>query len=88
MPGATRHHADETSARCTPDDRHIADQAVTLPTKPPKPICIFDEAVGRRFNDGQHQQHPEVAWTPSPSTVNARYPNHSARSGSPTTSSL
>jgi len=38
-----------------PNHRHIADQAVSLPTKPPKPIRIVDEAIVRRVNDGQQQ---------------------------------
>ena len=37
----------------TPNHRHIADQAVSLPTKPPIPICILDEAVVRRVDDRQ-----------------------------------
>jgi hypothetical protein len=35
-----------------PNDRHLADQAVTLPTTPPISICILDDAVVRRINDG------------------------------------
>lgn len=37
-----------------PNHRHRADQAVTLPTEPPIPICILDDAVVRRVNDGPH----------------------------------
>ena len=37
-----------------PDDRHPADQAVTLPKKQRKSICILDEAVVGRISDGQH----------------------------------
>ena len=33
--------------------RHIADQAVTLPTKTSIPVCTFDDVFNRRFNDGQ-----------------------------------
>jgi len=33
--------------------RRIADQAVTLPTKPPIPFGIFDDALNRKLNDGQ-----------------------------------
>src|SRR5450755_4688645 len=36
------------------NDRHIADQAVTLPTKTSIPVCTFDDVFNRRFNDGQH----------------------------------
>jgi|GEM_PF-4336252 len=32
--------------------RHIADQAVTLPTKTSIPVCTFDDVFNRRFNDG------------------------------------
>jgi hypothetical protein len=27
-----------------PNDRHLADETVTLPTKPPISICILDDA--------------------------------------------
>ena len=37
-----------------PNDRHLADQAVTLPTKPPISICILDDGVVGRLGDGQH----------------------------------
>ena len=33
--------------------RHSADQAVTLPTKPPISFGIFDDALNRKLNDGQ-----------------------------------
>jgi hypothetical protein len=36
------------------NDRHIADQGVTLPTKTSIPVCTFDDVFNRRFNDGQH----------------------------------
>ena len=49
MPDAARHPADET----LDDPRRIADQAVTLPTKPPIPFGIFDDALNRKLNDGQ-----------------------------------
>src|SRR5450631_3101355 len=35
------------------NDRHIAYQAVTLPTKTSIPIRTFDDVFNRRFNDGQ-----------------------------------
>jgi len=35
------------------NDRHIADQGVTLPTKTSIPVCTFDDVFNRRFNDGQ-----------------------------------
>jgi len=41
-----------------PDDRHPADQAVTLPEKQRKSICILDEAVVGKISDGQ-QIEPE-----------------------------
>jgi hypothetical protein len=34
------------------NDRHIADQGVTLPTKTSIPVCTFDDVFNRRFNDG------------------------------------
>jgi hypothetical protein len=34
--------------------RHIADQAVTLPTKTSIPVCSVDDVFNRSFNDGQH----------------------------------
>ena len=37
-----------------PDDRHPADQAVTLTKKQRKSICILDEAVVGKISDGQH----------------------------------
>ena len=46
MPDAARHPADET----LDDPRRIADQAVTLPTKPPIPFCIFDDTLNRKLN--------------------------------------
>jgi hypothetical protein len=36
-----------------PNHRHPADEAVTLPTKPAIPICILNDAVICRVNDGQ-----------------------------------
>jgi hypothetical protein len=39
--------------------RHIADQAVTVPTKAAIPVCTVDDVFNRRFNDGPHP----VAWT-------------------------
>ena len=41
-------------ASLMPDDRHPADQAVTLPEKQRKSICILDEAVVGKISDGQH----------------------------------
>ena len=38
-----------------PDDRHPADQAVTVPKKQRKSICILDEAVVGKISDGQQQ---------------------------------
>jgi hypothetical protein len=57
---AARHHADEPAPR-NRNARHIADQAVTLPTKTSIPICTFDDVFNRRFNDGQ--QAFWRAWT-------------------------
>ena len=37
-----------------PNDRHPADQAVTLPRKQRISICILDEAVVGTLSDGQH----------------------------------
>ena len=37
-----------------PDDRHLADQAVTLPKKQRKSICILDEFFVGKISDGQH----------------------------------
>jgi hypothetical protein len=37
-----------------PDDRHLADQAVTLPKKHGKSICILDEFFVGKISDGQH----------------------------------
>ena len=39
--------------RCTPGDRHFADQAVTSPTTPPISVFIHDEAINGKTNDGQ-----------------------------------
>jgi len=36
-----------------PDDRHPADQAVTVPKKQRKSICILEEAFVGRISDGQ-----------------------------------
>ena len=36
-----------------PNHSHPADEAVTLPTKPAIPICILNDAVICRVNDGQ-----------------------------------
>ena len=49
---AARHHADGNLHQR--NGRHIADQAVTLPTKTSIPVCTFDDVFNRRFNDGQH----------------------------------
>ena len=38
-----------------PNDRHLADQAVTLPAKPPISICILGDGFVDRLSDGQHQ---------------------------------
>jgi hypothetical protein len=40
--------------RCTPGDRHFADQAVTSLTMPPISVFIHDEAINGKTNDGQH----------------------------------
>jgi len=32
--------------------RHVADQAVTVPTKASIPVCTVDDVFNRRFNDG------------------------------------
>jgi hypothetical protein len=37
-----------------PNDRHRADQAVTLPRKPPISICILNEAIVGTPSDAQH----------------------------------
>ena len=44
-----------------PDDRHPADQTVTLPKKRRKSICILDEFFVGKISDGQH--HPRQADT-------------------------
>jgi len=36
-----------------PNDRHLAEQAVILPTQPPISICIFDDGFVGRLSDGQ-----------------------------------
>jgi hypothetical protein len=36
-----------------PNDRHRADQAVTLPRKPPISICILNEAIVGTPSDAQ-----------------------------------
>jgi len=43
-----------TPALFMPDDRHPADQAVTLPKKQRNPICILDEFFFGKISDGQH----------------------------------
>jgi hypothetical protein len=45
-----------TPALLRPDDRHPADQAVTLPKKPRKSICILDEFFVGKISDGQHRR--------------------------------
>jgi hypothetical protein len=40
MPGAARHHAEEPLHHSERNGRHIADQAVTLPTKTSIPVCL------------------------------------------------
>jgi len=42
-----------TPALSMPDDRHPADQAVTLPNKQRNPICILDEFFVGKISDGQ-----------------------------------
>jgi len=37
-----------------PDDRHPADQAVTLPKKQQKSVCILDEFFVGKISDAQH----------------------------------
>jgi len=37
--------------------RHVADQAVTVPTKASIPVCTVDDVFNRRFNDG-----PQAGW--------------------------
>ena len=37
-----------------PHDRHPADQAVTVPKKQRKSICILDEFFVGKISDGQH----------------------------------
>jgi len=44
-----------------PDARHPADQAVTLPKKQRKSICILDEAVVGKISDGQHARSASAA---------------------------
>jgi len=52
-PTPPRHDADQNLHRKR-NGRHIADQAVTLPTKTSIPVCTSDDVFNRRFNDGQH----------------------------------
>jgi hypothetical protein len=47
------------------NDRHIADQGVTLPTKASIPVCTFDDVFNRRFNDGQQAWSGRAAWCAS-----------------------
>ena len=61
-----------TPALPMPEDRHPADQAVTLPKKQRKSICILDEFFVGKISDGQQvgarQSLPVVitapAWCP------------------------
>jgi hypothetical protein len=50
-----------------PNHRHTADEAVTLPTKPAIPICILNDAVICRVNDGQQPIAAEAV------TISARF---------------
>jgi len=57
--------------RRTPDDRRIADRPVTLPTKPPISICLFDDAVNRSLNNGStptRRDSPIAHTPPAPGT--------------------
>src|SRR5450755_394568 len=59
------------------NDRHIADQAVTLPTKTSIPVCTFDDVFNRRFNDGQ--QPPQRRTTTRPPISLRRQPRTASR---------
>jgi hypothetical protein len=48
-----------TPAQFMPDDRHPADQAVTMPKKQRKSICILGEDVVGKISDGQQVGHPQ-----------------------------
>src|SRR5664279_2595560 len=55
--------------------RHIADQAVTVPTKAAIPVCTVDDVFNRRFNDGPH---PVPLSGRAPAAVHRRAAAHRA----------